>query len=392
MENFLSSPDVVRVKLPRNPVFCVRPAMAARAGEWFCANFPGKTFFAVKANPSPWLLSALMSGGLKKFETASIKEIRLVRSLSPKAEIAFMHPVKAPESIAEAYFEHGVRAFALDSEAELRKILKATENARDLTLCVRLSVPGGAAEIPLSAKFGARGGEAEALLRKTRQVAERLGACFHVGSQTADPQAFPTALQSVQQAVVRAGVILDVLDVGGGFPATYPGMTPPPMGAFVDAIEQYIETTMLVPENCELWCEPGRALSAEAASLIVRVEHRSGTALYINDGVFGALFDAGPLGWRYPVRHLGNPDGTGPMGEFSFFGPTCDDFDIMRGPFLLPETTDVGDYIEIGMLGAYGSTMRSDFNGFATHEDVIVEDMPFQTRFGQDRIAAASRG
>ncbi len=391
MECYRSAADVVRSKNPQNPVFCIRPAAAKRAAEWFRARFPGNSFYAVKANPAPWLIDTLSSGGINHFDVASIKEARLVRGRRPDATLGFMHPVKAPEAIAEAYSEHGVRIFSLDSEAELEKIMKATGNARDLTLCIRLSVPGQHAKIPLGTKFGVRGNDAVALMRRTRQVALRLGACFHVGSQTLAPSAFTTALDVVQKTVIRSGVILDVLDVGGGFPAIYPGMTPPPLELYIEEIERCFERTMLVPENCELWCEPGRALSAEAASLIVRVEHRNGSALHINDGVFGALFDAGTLNWRYPVSQIGHEDGADSLKAFRFFGPTCDDHDMMKGPFMLPETIGAGDYVEIGMLGAYGATMRSDFNGFATHEDIKVTELPTLTMYGQDQAAAVSR-
>ena len=391
MECYRSATDVVRSINPQNPIFCIRPTAATRAAGWFGTHFPGKSFYAVKANPAPWLINALASGGIEHFDVASIKETRLVRALRPEATLGFMHPVKAPEAITEAYFDHGVRIFALDSEAELDKIVKATSGARDMTLCVRLSVPGAHSKIPLTTKFGVRGNDAVNLMRRTRQAAQRLGACFHVGSQTVAPSAFTAALDVVQRTVIRSGVILDVLDVGGGFPAIYPGMTPPPLELFIAEIVRFFETTMLVPENCELWCEPGRALSAEAASLIVRVEHRNGTSLHINDGVFGALFDAGMLGWRYPVSQIGKEDGTESLQAFKFYGPTCDDYDMMKGPFMLPETIVAGDYIEVGMLGAYGAAMRSDFNGFATHEDVEVTDLPMCTLYGGSEAAAVSR-
>lgn len=390
MERYQSATDVVQSEHPQYPVFCRRPFAAERAARWFSTHFPGKSFYAVKANPAPWLIAALQAGGIDHFDVASIKEARLARELAPKATLGFMHPVKSTEAIAEAYFDLGVRIFALDSEAELEKIIAATSGARDLTLCVRLYVPSGQSKIPLTQKFGVQDSEAAGLMRKSRQVAARLGVCFHVGSQTMAPSVFTTALETAQRAIVRSGVIVDVLDVGGGFPSVYPGMAPPPLEFFVQEIERCFETTMLVAENCELWCEPGRALSAEAASLIVRVEHRKADCLHINDGVFGALFDAGPLGWLYPVRQLGTREGAVSQAAYSFYGPTCDDFDVMRGPFMLPENIRPGDYIEIGMLGAYGATMRTDFNGFAAHHDVEVADMPMFTQFGPARAAAIS--
>ena len=375
MANYKDAGDVVAQTQPADPVFCIRPAAAARAARWFHKRFPGDSFYAVKANPSPWLLRALHEAGVAKFEVASIAEVRLIRELFADAEIAFMHPVKAFEAIREAYETHGVRIFSLDGEAELDKILRATRHATDLTLCLRHAVPNDAAKISLGRKFGASGEKAVTLLQRMRQVANRLGVAFHVGSQTMSPAAFVTAIDLVEKTIVKAGVIVDVLDVGGGFPAAYPGMTPPPLGTYVDAIAQRFEQ-MLVAENCALWCEPGRALCAEASSLIVRVEARKGESLYVNEGVYGALFDAGHLGWPFPTRLLNGKDGPAAVDAFEFYGPTCDDLDYMRGPFYLPANVAEGDYIEIGVLGAYGAAMRTGFNGFDACAEAVVEDAP----------------
>ena len=382
MENYRNAVDLVRSKNPINPVLCSRPLAVERAAAWFCARFPGKTFYAAKANPAPWLLRSLLKSGVDHFDVASIKEIRRVRSLAPAATLALMHPVKSSDTIAEAYFDHGIRVFSLDCEEELDKILRATNNARDLTLCVRLAVPNEQAKISLGKKFGIAVSDATTLMRQTRRVAERFGICFHVGSQTMAPQAFRTALDLVQQAIVHSGVIVDVVDVGGGFPSRYPGMEPPPLEAYVSEIAQRFDN-MLTTEDCELWCEPGRALAAEASSLVVRVERRRGQTLFINDGIYGALADAGTLGWNYPVRHLSRRRGSSTLAPFSFFGPTCDDADFMHGPFMLPADIRSGDHIEIGMLGAYGSVLRTDFNGFRTHEQVLVGDEPMFTMFAE---------
>ncbi len=359
---------------PNSPVFCARAGAASAAAGWFKANFPGDTFYAVKANPACWLLDAVHGGGLRRFEVASISEARLIAERFADAEIAFMHPVKSRAAIAEAYHAYGVRIFALDTPEELAKILEETGNAADLTLCVRCAVPGDYAKISLARKFGARDAEAVSLLRAARQVAARLGVSFHVGSQTMAPAAYVAAIDAVEQVVVRAGVIVDVLDIGGGFPADYPGMAAPPLSEFVAAIETRFEQ-MLVAENCALWCEPGRAIAARAASLVLRVEARKGRALYVNDGAYGALFDAAHLGWRFPARALNKPF-SAPLEAFSLYGPTCDDIDYMEGPFLLPADVAVGDYIEIGTLGAYGAAMASRFNGFGAYETIAAEDAP----------------
>ncbi len=372
---------------PEKPVFCIRPHAVTRAARWFADRFPGETLYAVKANPAPWVVRAVAEGGVKSFDVASLDEIRTVRANVPGATLAFMHPIKAEAAIREAYHTHGVKAFSLDSHEELAKIVRATDGAADLTLCVRLAVPSDGAAVPLAAKFGVDLEEAPALLQATRQAAFNLGLAFHIGSQSMDPYAIGRGITLAQAAVVRSGVILDVLDVGGGFPAFYPGMTPPPILSYVEEAARRFEP-FLSAKNSVLWCEPGRALSAEGASLLVRVEARRGNALYLNDGTYGALYDAGALGWRYPVRNLSR---DGALADFTFYGPTCDSADKMEGPFALPADTAPGDYIEVGQLGAYGRAMATRFNGYGEYEEEVCTDEPFGTIFeemNEERRAA----
>ncbi|WP_277983509.1 type III PLP-dependent enzyme [Sphingomonas faeni] len=367
---------------PVNPVTLVRPHAAARAARFFVEKFPGRSMYAVKANPSPELLQILWDNGITHYDVASIAEVRLVARTLPEATLCFMHPVKAEEAIAEAYFTHGVRTFSLDSLEELDKVVRATKAATDLTLCVRLRVSSEHSKLSLASKFGAAPHEAKELLFAARQAADALGICFHVGSQAMTPEAYSNAMERVRAAIVEAAVTVDVIDVGGGFPSSYPGMEPPPLEHFFETIHRAFES-LPVSYSSELWCEPGRALCAEYSSIIVRVEKRRGTELYINDGAYGALFDAAHIGWRFPVELLREPDSRAKDMEFSFYGPTCDDMDYMVGPFMLPADTQAGDYIEIGMLGAYGSAMRTAFNGFGSDETVIVTDEPMVSLYGE---------
>ncbi|OSZ68732.1 decarboxylase [Sphingomonas sp. IBVSS2] len=369
---------------PVQPVTLVRPHAAARAARFFVEKFPGKAMYAVKANPSPELLQILWDNGITTYDVASIGEVRLVARTLPEATLCFMHPVKAEEAIEEAYFTHGVRTFSLDSLEELEKIVRATSRdgvaASDLTLCVRLRVSSDHSKLSLASKFGAGPGEAAKLLFETRQVADALGICFHVGSQAMSPEAYSNAMERVRAAIVESAVTVDVIDVGGGFPSTYPGMTPPPLEAYFETIHRAFES-LPVSYSAELWAEPGRALCAEYSSIVVRVERRRGAELYINDGAYGALFDAAHIDWKFPVELLREPESNAKDVEFSFYGPTCDDLDYMKGPFLLPADTRSGDYFEIGMLGAYGSAMRTAFNGFGTDATVIVADEPMASMY-----------
>ncbi|HWH22159.1 MAG TPA: type III PLP-dependent enzyme [Allosphingosinicella sp.] len=377
---------------PVQPVTLIRPHAARRAARFFVEKFPGRSLYAVKANPSPDLLKVLWESGITHFDVASIAEVRLVAKTLAEAVICFMHPVKAEEAIAEAYFEHGVRTFSLDSLEELEKIVRVTatdgEAASDLNLCVRLRVSSDHSKLSLASKFGAEAGETKELLFAARQAADALGICFHVGSQAMTPAAYSEAMDHVRAAIVGAAVTVDIVDVGGGFPSVYPGMEPPPLEAYFEVIHRAFED-LPISYSAELWCEPGRALCAEYSSVLVRVERRRGDQLYINDGAYGALFDAAHIGWRFPVKLLREEASDAKDLAFSFYGPTCDDLDHMAGPFHLPADVVAGDYIEIGMLGAYGSAMRTGFNGFGSDVTIIVEDEPMESLYAEGFREAA---
>ena len=379
LHQYQDAPAVVRALAPDEPVILNRPHAAARAARFFVEKFPGTSLYAVKANPSPDLLRVLWDAGVTHYDVASIAEVRLVRATLPEAVLCFMHPVKTASAIREAYMVHGVRVFSLDTHEELEKIVAATDRAADLRLCVRLRVSSDYAELSLASKFGVDLADAAPVLQATRQVADWLGICFHVGSQAMTPFAYVQALERVRAAIVDASVTVDIVDVGGGFPSIYPGMVPPPLEDFFGAIHRAAES-LPVSYSSELWCEPGRALCAEYNSLIVKVEKRRGNELFINDGSYGALFDAAHVGWRFPVRVLSDHRGEA-MADFSFYGPTCDDADFMEGPFALPADTQAGDWIEIGMLGAYGAAMRTAFNGFGQGEVVEVSDEPMASQY-----------
>ena len=247
---------------------------------------------------------------------------------------------------------------------------------------MRISVPAINSKIPLERKFGIIGPRAAKLLVKTRQVAAELGITFHVGSQTMTPDAYVRALDEVRKLIVKAGVVVDRLDVGGGFPSVYPGMEPAPLVSFVNAIRDGVDK-LPVRDNMRLMCEPGRALVAEAESLIVRVEARRGDDLFINDGGYGMLFDAAHLNWNFPARLVSRDAGPNEkLAPFALFGPTCDSIDYMKGPFFLPASVKEGDYLEIGNVGAYGRSIAGDFNGYGKYDDVILLDEPMLTMYG----------
>lgn len=366
--------EAIRRRKPANPLYLITPGVIEKTAKHFVTSFPGRTLFAVKTNPVESIITAVSKGGITAFDVASIEEIRLVRSLAPKAELYYMHPVKSPESIREAYYRFGVRHFVLDCEEELYKIIRETGLATDLKLHVRLALPkNDGASIDFSSKFGAMPMEAAALLKKCRTVSESLGLCFHVGTQISEANVFAQAIRLVRNVIDESGVRVESLDVGGGFPVPYTGEeNVPTIAACIDVIRQGVHEAGL--SHLDLLAEPGRVLVAEGAALAARVELRKDDLLYLNDGTYGGLFDAGPLlGTRYPVRAV-RADGSfqGDIKDFRLAGPTCDSLDMMEGPFSLPADIRTGDWIVFENTGAYSQSMRTDFNGFGKCETVLL--------------------
>jgi len=392
MRRFSSAGDYLTREIPQDPVICHRPHAAAAAARWFLDRFPGHVLYAVKANPSPLIIDALFSAGIRHFDVTSPREIDLLRDYA-SARLYYMNPVKHPAHIRAAYFEHGIRDFALDTRDELRKIIAATDNAQDLNLHVRIGVDNSNSRMPLERKFGAAIDQAPGLLVAARLQAERLGVCFHVGSQAMDPRNYARAIERANRLIRQAGVIVDSLDVGGGFPAAYPGMLGPSLDEYIRVIARAWEES-LTSEACVLYCEPGRALVADAASVLVNVTLRKGTNLYITDGAYGTLFDAAHFAFPYPAQALrdGRVHSSDHEIEFSLFGPTCDSIDFMPGPFSLPADIGAGDFIEIGQVGAYGQAMHSNFNGFGQRGEIILADRPMMSLFDEPLPAVLEQG
>lgn len=382
VRSYHSVDDMVHDMRPEMPVHCLRPSNIIAMAKRFTKAFPGDVMYAVKTNPDPRVLGYLGRAGVAHFDVASIAEVRLVAEHAPYAKMYFMHPIKSREAIRAAYFDYGVRDFSLDSHDELNKILEVTDNAADLNLYVRIAIPNECAAYSLTGKFGVRLEQAASLLVATREASHKLGVCFHVGSQCMDPVAYFAAIHRVDELLSQTEVQLDILDIGGGFPSVYPGMVPPPLSHYMKAIKKAIKAFPALAK-CKLVCEPGRALVAEGGSVVARVELRKGNALYLNDGVYGSLFDAGSPGFVFPVKAIRPAGGlSADMEEFTFFGPTCDSVDAMEGPFILPANIQEGDWIEIGQLGSYGATMRTNFNGFYSDTTVEVGDKPILSMTG----------
>jgi ornithine decarboxylase len=382
MQKFENVNKLVNTLKPDHPVYCMRPESIKTSTQFFKNNFPGKVLYAVKTNPNEEVLKHIIDNGIKNFDTASINEILLIKKLKPDAHIYYMHTVKSRNNISEAYFNLGIRDFALDTKDELIKILEATNHAKDLTLYIRIAISNEHAEIDLSRKFGAHSSEALGLVRLCREHANKIGISFHVGSQCMHKVSFTKAINEVGNIIKKTKIIPDIINVGGGFPSVYPDLNPEPLENYLNAIKISIAKLNL-PETPQLICEPGRAIAAESGSTIVKVNLRKKQKLYINDGTYGTLFDAGVPNFILPSKMISNGRiQSKKLTAFNFYGPTCDSMDFMKGPFLLPNNIKEGDYIELGQLGAYGLTFRTKFNGFYSDEIFELADQPIVSLYG----------
>ena len=386
MQKFKSVEELISQLKPDKPVYCIRKNSVLSASKFFQKRFPGKILYAVKTNPHPTVIKTLIKSGIDQFDVASIDEIKAVRKFSQSTKCSFMHTVKSRESISEAYFKYGVKTFSLDTKDELIKIIESTSNAKDLELFVRVSVSNEHAEIDLSKKFGALNSEAVGLLRLVKQHAKKIGLSFHVGSQCMHPISYAKGITEIGNIIKKTKIIPDYINVGGGFPTIYPDLIPQSLENYFDEIKKGLKNLKL---DClpEIICEPGRALVAESGSTIVRVNLRKKQKLYINDGTYGTLFDAGTPNIVFPskmIKDYSNKIISKKLTAFDFFGPTCDSMDYMKGPFLLPNNIKENDYIELGQLGSYGLTFRTQFNGYYSNEIYEVEDNPIMSLYNKD--------
>jgi ornithine decarboxylase len=362
---------------PGYPVYCLRPKTIRAAARRFVERFAGRVLYAVKCNPHPLVLQALHDGGIRHFDTASLPEIARIREQFSDAIPYFMHPVKARAAIHAAFRVYQVNTFVVDHVDELGKVIDEA-GSDGVSVVVRVATPEVKGTLyHLAEKFGAPPRQAAELLRAAAAEGCRTGLSFHVGSQCTRPDAYGTALDIVGEVLEAAGTVLQMLDVGGGFPADYPGSDAPPIEDFLAAIESGIGRLGL-RKDCVLMCEQGRALVADGCALVVQVLLRKHDRLYINDGIYGSLSEVRTAGIRMPMR-LHHPGGEGvakATRRFVLNGPTCDSLDVLPLEFELPEDVREGDWIEVSQCGAYSNALASPFNGFLPETFVTIDDDP----------------
>ncbi len=371
--HFTDVSSVVTDFKPDYPVYCFRSKIIETTTQKFINLFPGTVLYAVKCNPHPLVLNSLLKAGITGFDVASEAEIAQVFNAYPDAKIYFMHPVKSRAAIKSAYQNYGVRHFAVDHHDELDKILQET-GSNDLVIMVRVKTPPSEGSLyHLAAKFGAEPSEAAELMQKADRYGCQTGITFHVGSQCIKPEAYSVALDIIGEVIKQAGIEPVSIDLGGGFPVSYPHLQIPSLEDYILEIKKGLQKINPKPE-VQILAEPGRALVASSCSLLTQVQLRKGDRLYINDGLFGALSELIDSKYQLSAKVI-RPDGTvsKQLQDFSICGVTCDSFDILPSPLKLPVDICEGDWVEIDQVGAYSNAVSTRFNGFTSDTFVSVD-------------------
>ncbi len=372
IEKFSDVGSLLRKECPKHPVYCIYPQVYQDIAKEFLSGFPGRVLYAVKANADPTILGLLIDAGVRHFDCASLPEIELLDSINPDAKKYFMTPVRIRGAAATAQEKHGVRHFVVDHLSGLSQLLQEIEPAHSV-IFARMAVHHESAMEDLSLRFGAQPEETPLLLQSIRDSGAEPALAFNVGSSVTDPDAYRHSMSVTKSVLEQLPFRLRLIDVGGGYPKSYPGFIVPGLDEYFEAISESVATLPLA-ENAEVLGEPGRALAAPGMSAVVEVLLRKDNRLYLNDGMFGIFWVLridGPD--RFPVRTYRNGKPLiGETMEFQINGPTCDSTDTLPGSVQLPIDIRPGDHLEFGNIGAYSLSGRTDYNGFYSNRIVTI--------------------
>lgn len=372
MQSFTDVSHMLRGLQPDHPVYCVYPHVYRESAQKFLAGFPGRVLYAVKANNQPIVMQILFEAGVRHFDCASLVEIEQVHAISRDAVCYFMNPVRIRGAARAAQEKYGVRHFVVDHSSGLRGLLQEID-AQKSVIFARMAVRHDTAMVDLSSKFGAKPGQVLELLHAIAEQGAEPALAFNVGSVVMSPDAFVHAMDTAREVLNKLPFKLRLVDIGGGYPISYPGFDAPPLEEYFSAIRNVTELPLA--DDGELLAEPGRALSARGLSAVVQVLLRKEDRLYLNDGMYGVFWELRfRLQDRFAARAFrGDRALTGELRPFTLYGPTCDSGDAMPGQVELPADIDVGDHIEFGSIGAYSLSGRTDFNGFFSDTVVTIE-------------------
>ncbi len=356
--------EFLRNQQPEHPVLFFAPEAVQAAARRFIDGFPGMVTYAVKSNPGEEVVENLIAAGLRGFDCASPFEIDLIRRLAPDAAIHYHNPVRSRAEIAHAV-ARDVKVYSVDSASELAKLIEMVP-AEGTEISVRFKLPVSGAAYNFGAKFGATADVAVGLLKTVAAAGFIPSITFHPGTQCTDPAAWASYITVAAEIARDAGVTIARLNVGGGFPSHRLNGVAPDFESIFDVIGRV--TAEAFGDDCPmLVCEPGRALCGDGFALAARVKAvRDGTHVFLNDGLYGAMFEFGQIGVIDRTQVI-DPKGnfrTGDLEGRIVFGPTCDSVDRLPGDVALPSDLAEGDFVVWQGMGSYSTVTNSRFNGF----------------------------
>lgn len=371
-EKFSDVRELIRTKRPKEPVYCIFPHVYRATVKDFLKGFPGRVLYAIKANSEPSVLRLLTEARVRHFDCASLPEIALIDTIEPNAKKYFMNPARIRGAAGTAQEEHRVRHFVVDDLSGMSQLAKEIDTARSVVFA-RMAVHHESAMEDLSVRFGAQPEEMPALLEAIRDSGAEPALAFNVGSSVTHPDAYRHSISVTKSVLEQLRFRLRLIDVGGGYPKSYPGFIVPEVEEYFEAVAESFQTLPLA-DNAEVLSEPGRALAAPGMSAVVEVLLRKDNRLYLNDGMYGVFWVLRIDGHdRYPVRAYRNARPLeGATIEFQLNGPTCDSTDTLPGLVPLPVDIRAGDHLEFGNIGAYSISGRTDYNGFYSDRIVTI--------------------
>lgn len=367
--------EAVRHDAAEGPLMLFAPDVLQRTARRFQAGFDGLVTYAVKANPEPSVIANLSAAGITAFDVASVEEMTLIRRLVPGAALHYNNPVRSRAEIRSAV-NLGVASYSVDDAGELAKLVSEVPR-RGVEVAVRFKLPVTGAAYDFGDKFGATPQEAAPLLRAVAQARFTPSLTFHPGTQCTDADAWVSYIDAAAEIARAAGVPLARLNVGGGFPARRNVADAPALEDMLAAIGRAARVAFgsAVPT---LICEPGRAMVAESHALVTHVKAiRASGAVFLDDGIYGALSEAPLMGTTDRITTLA-PDGTPRSGSAQarvVFGPTCDSVDRLPGTPGLPADLAEGDALVFRGMGAYGAVTATRFNGYGALRHATVRTL-----------------
>lgn len=373
---YANTAELIATVEPDFPSFLFSERKLVEAITTFKTGFDGLLTYAVKANPSPHILDIMHREGLQAFDVASNTEMALIEKHAPGAAMHYNNPIKSRREIQRAYEDHGVRSFTIDHVAQLDQLAAIVPPSLDVEVTIRFKAGKALKSYDFGTKFGVMEEGAIELCTLTKAMGYSTSLCFHVGSQCEDAYAYERHISAAGRIAQASGIDLKRLNIGGGFPATYPSSEAPPLGVYFETIRSSVLDTF-GSSAPQLIAEPGRGLVTPSTSLLLRVKHQRGEqSVYLNDGVYGSLMEAMIVQFMPPIRvWRGDRVLTGPSWSYTIFGPTCDSYDVMPQSFVLPEGITEDDYIEFGLMGAYTQASLTAFNGFDRRDLYWVDEI-----------------